>query len=188
MELEAFVLDHVLADRCLERVLDLGTGDGHMLATIRCRHPGVDCVGTDISPFLLDAARRRLGERTGVRLVNHSMARPLPRDWGPFDLVVSALAIHHLNDARKRTLYREIHDVLVPGGLFCNIDVVDSASANLRNRSAMVFSYGTGDAHASDCPALLTDQLTWLSDAGFIHVDCYWKWLKLTVLAGERPV
>jgi tRNA (cmo5U34)-methyltransferase len=187
-EAEAFVLDHVVGERPVERVLDLGTGDGHMLAIVCSHRPDVAGIGIDISPTLLEAARRRFGPGSGIQLLNHDMARSLSPDWGSFDLVVSALAIHHLSDERKRLLYREIFELLVPGGLFCNVDVVAAPTPALHARAQAVFGYGPHDGHPSDRPALLGDQLEWLTDGGFTNVDCYWKWLKMAVIAGERPV
>ena len=88
------------------RVLDLGTGDGRLLAMLGAVLPGVQGVGIDSSAPMLDAARARFSGQQAIELVEHDLARALP-DLGRFDAVVSSLAIHHLPHERKRALYAE---------------------------------------------------------------------------------
>ena len=65
----------------------------------------------------------RFAGQASVEFVRHDLAEPMP-DLGSFDAVVSCLAIQHVHDARKRTLYAEAFDRLVPGGVFCNLEHV----------------------------------------------------------------
>lgn len=115
------------------------------------------------------------------------MAQPLPVDLGTFDIVISGLAIHHLPDARKRSLYADAFRLLRSGGVCCNVDVVAAPTRDLHRRAQAAFGFGAEDEHPSDQPAPLHAQLTWLEDAGFTNVDCHWKWLELAVLGGEKP-
>lgn len=64
---------------------------------------------------MLGAARVRFADERGVEFIRHDLTVPLP-DIGTFDVVVSCFAIHHVDDARKRSLYAECFDRLVPGG------------------------------------------------------------------------
>ena len=94
-------------------VLDLGTGTGETLAAVLARHPGATAVGVDRSDAMLGAARQRLaGASPELRVAELSDRRPR----GPFDLVVSALAIHHLEGPEKAELFARIAGVLRPGG------------------------------------------------------------------------
>ena len=104
------VLDHVPRDA--RRILDLGTGDGRLLALLRMDGPG----------------SARFADQASVEFVRHDLAEPMP-DLGSFDAVVSCLAIQHVHDTRKRTLYAEAFDRLVPGGVFCNLEPVASPTA-----------------------------------------------------------
>ena len=100
-----------------KRVLDLGCGDGKVMAMI-----GGPGVAVDFSPHMLEAARARF-HADDVDVIEHNLNAPLP-DLGTFDLVVSAFAIHHCPHERKRALYAEVFDVLEPGGMFANLEHV----------------------------------------------------------------
>ena len=94
------------------RILDLGTGDGHLLALvrnklIRRRQPEIEGVAVDFSPAMLEAASKRFAGDSSVSVIAHNMDEPLPA-LGKFDAVISCFAIHHLGHERKRALYAEI--------------------------------------------------------------------------------
>ena len=183
---EAMLVEHVVPAPP-ERILDLGTGGGHLIELLRTRWPRASAMGLDLSPVLLAAARERLAGDPGVRLEQHDLMRPLPRRLGRFDLVVSALAIHHLPDARKRTLFEEVFALVAAGGAFFDLDCVRSASPELHALNQAAFGLDERGEDPSDQPAALGDQLTWLREAGFRDVDCHWKWMELALVGGRRP-
>jgi SAM-dependent methyltransferase len=171
-----------LPDR-LERVLDLGTGDGRLLALVRERHPGVQGVGLDVSPPMLERARARFRDDPAITVATHDLTEPLP-PLESMDAVVSALAIHHLDDERKRTLFAELHALLRPGGVFVNLDLTASPTPELHRRFREVIGRERDDP--SDRLAGLCEQLDWLRKAGFAAVDCRFKWLELTLFVAQR--
>src|SRR5690554_2507025 len=93
--------------RGVERILDLGTGDGRLITYLRTAPPSVHAVGVDFSEVMLESARRRFEGDDRIALVHHDMRDSLP-DPGAFDAVVSSMAIHHLEDERKRELFAKM--------------------------------------------------------------------------------
>jgi SAM-dependent methyltransferase len=167
----------------VERVLDLGTGDGRMLALVHERHPGAVAVGLDSSAPMLDRAAERFGGDPLVDLRKHELELPLAEP-GPFDAVVSGLAIHHLEDERKRELFGEIHRLLAPGGVLANLDLVSSASPRLHERFRR--EIGRTEDDPTDRLADLSEQLQWLRAAGFVDVECHFKWLELALVVAVK--
>jgi L-threonylcarbamoyladenylate synthase len=137
------------------RVLELGTGTGETARRLLSRHPNALLVGLDESASMLGAAREVLpAERVTLRVAAIEGALPA----GPFDVVASALCVHHLEGALKRDLFARVRAALAPGGLFVLGDVVvpeDPADA--------VTSVTPGFDH----PSPLADQLRWLAETGF---------------------
>jgi tRNA (cmo5U34)-methyltransferase len=167
----------------VERILDLGTGDGRMLALVRGHHPGAMAIGLDSSePMLARAAKRFEGDPL-VELHAHELGTPLAVP-GRFDAVVSGLAIHHLEDGRKRELFAEIHALLAPGGAFANLDLVRSASPRLHERFRR--EIGRTEDDPGDHLADLAAQLEWMREAGFGEVECHFKWLELALTVAVR--
>ena len=163
------------------RVLDLGTGDGRLMALIRA--PGV---ALDVSPTMLAAARARFAGRPDVDVVEHDLDDPLPH-LGSFDAVVSSFAIHHCAHERKRALYGEIFGLLEPGGVFCNLEHVASATSELHLRFFEVLGFNPDNEDPSNKLLDVETQLRWLREIGFDQVDCHWKWRELALLAGVKP-
>jgi tRNA (cmo5U34)-methyltransferase len=104
------------------RVLDLGAGTGSTSSAVLRAQPGAQLVLVDENPGMLEVARATLPLASVESVVIADLSDPLPA--GPFDLTVSALAIHHLDSAAKRALFSSVHDRLSPGGLFAMADVV----------------------------------------------------------------
>lgn len=168
----------------VKRVLDLGTGDGRLLALVRSAHPGAQAVGIDSSPPMLARAAERFASDGRVELIVHDLRQPLTVP-GQFDAVVSGLAIHHLEDPRKRDLFGEVHALLTPGGVFANLDLVASATTEQHERFRQAI--GREEDDPSDRLADLCEQLGWLRDTGFQDVDCCFKWMELALMVAVTP-
>ena len=166
----------------VERVLDLGCGDGRLLGIVREARPGALGVGLDFSPPMLEAARERFAEDGAVQFLSHDLAQPLP-ELGSFDLVVSSFAIHHLEHERKRVLYGEVLALLERGGVFCNLEHVSSPTGRLHVE--FLDLVGVPEDPSNRLLDVET-QLTWLRELGFGDVDCLWKWRELALLFGRR--
>ena len=176
------LLEFVPAD--VARVLDLGCGDGEVMARILAARPGVEGLAADFSPEMLERSRARF-TGTSVEVVEHNLEQPLPAEWGDFGAVVSAFAIHHVPDARKQALYGEVFEHLRPGGIFLNLEHVDSPTPELH--AAFLEAAHIDHDDPSNKLALVEPQLDWLRTIGFEHVDCHWKWREMALLAGVKP-
>lgn len=181
---EAVVLEHV--SKTAKRILDLGTGDGRLLALLRVERPQAESIAIDFSPTMLEAAAQRFASDEKVKIVEHNLENTLP-EWEKFDAIVSSFAIHHLTHERKHSLYGEIFNLLEPSGIFCNLEHVSSPTPTLHEH----FRQAIGAADEPDDPSNklldMETQLKWLREIGYTDVDCYWKWLELALLIGFKP-
>jgi tRNA (cmo5U34)-methyltransferase len=176
------------------RVLDLGAGTGLLSAAVLSAFPDVSIELLDGSEPMLSEAAERLGD--AVRAIHVAdMAGPLPE--GPFDAIVSALAIHHLADTDKRRLFSRVHAALVPGGVFVNAEQVAGPTDDLTAIYTATWerdcrALGATDEELDgarqrmryDRCADVESQLAWMREAGFIAADCVYKSWRFAVLAG----
>lgn len=156
------------------RVLELGTGTGETARRLLEAHPAAFLVGVDSSAEMLAVAGAALStERVDLRV--GAIEEPLPE--GPFDLVASALCVHHLSGPEKADLFGRVLSVLRPRGRFVLADVVvpvDPVEAT------------TPLTPGFDRPSSLSDQVAWLLDAGF-QVRVCWSSGDLAVVAADAP-
>jgi tRNA (cmo5U34)-methyltransferase len=167
------------------RILDLGTGDGRLLALARAEHPDTEAVAVDFSTAMLEAARKRFAGETSVCVIAHNLDERLPA-LGKFDAVISSFAIHHLVHERKRALYAEVYGLLNSGGVFCNLEHVSSPNARLHKEFLERIGFTVETEDPSNKLLGVETQLGWLRELGFVDVDCHWKWRELALLTGRR--
>lgn len=184
VEGESTLLEYI--PRGVQSVLDLGTGDGRLLALVKLDNPEATSVAVDFSPAMLDAVRKRFKDDDSVTVVAHNLDHPLP-GLGKFDAVVSSFAIHHLPHQRKRVLYEEIYGALNSGGVFCNLEHVSSPTQELHDEFLRRIGYTPETEDPSNKLLDMEIQLGWLREIGFVAVDCAWKWRELALLTGRKP-
>jgi ubiquinone/menaquinone biosynthesis C-methylase UbiE len=194
----------------VRNILDLGCGDGIAVAELGDRLPIERAVMVDFSEPMLEAAERRFaGSATAITLVHGDLAGsdwlPLVEIHGPFDLVVSRYAIHHLAHDRKRSLYKEIHGLLRPGGMFFNIEHVQSVNRPYQRAFDTMLidgihrladegksmddverAYHARQDVETNILAPVDLQCDWLREVGFADVDCIFKAFELAVFGGRR--
>jgi tRNA (cmo5U34)-methyltransferase len=185
-----------LRDGPIERVLDLGAGTGLMSAAVLARHPRAELVLVDGAAEMLAHAEDRL-DAASVMTIVADLREPLPP--GPFDAVVSALAIHHLEDPAKRDLFARVRAALRQGGAFVNAEHVAGPSQWLERQYRRLWREACTAAGASedeigaaegrmamDRSIDIATQLGWMAQAGLSDCDCFFKHLHFAVLAGWR--
>ncbi len=152
-------------------ILELGIGTGETTRRILEVHQEARLTAIDSSPEMLERARSAFPD---ADLQRARLEDPLPE--GPFDLVVSALAVHHLDGAGKRDLFQRIGQVLRPEGCFVLADVV------VPEREEDVI---TPIDWVMDLPDRVDDQLDWLGEAGF-EAEAVWTYKDLAVLRANK--
>jgi tRNA (cmo5U34)-methyltransferase len=178
------------------RVLDLGAGTGLFAAMVLERYPDAQIHLLDASEGMLDQAGKRFAGHPGISFRLADMATSdLSGDW---DLVISALAIHHLDDSAKQALFRSVRAALRPGGLFVNAEQVLGPTPTADSRYARIWleqvrAAGVPEAEIAraqermrhDRCACVEDQLAWMRQAGFTDVDCSFKAWRFAVISGR---
>jgi tRNA (cmo5U34)-methyltransferase len=180
------------------QVLDLGAGTGLLSSMVAGRFPRSRVTLVDLSVEMLRVARRRLSEGNGrFEFRNMDYARkPLPRGY---DLVVSALSIHHLTHGDKKELFEKVHDSLAEGGYFVNADQVQGETPEEETsyrewwlRRVREAGVSEGDLAAAlsrmraDRNASLRAQLEWLAETGFESVRCAYTDHRFAVYGGRK--
>ncbi|ABW66892.1 class I SAM-dependent methyltransferase [Desulfosudis oleivorans] len=179
------------------KVLDLGAGTGLLSAMVADLFPSAVIHLTDMSKAMLDQARQRFGDTPRVTYAVQEHTRLSARS--KYDLVISALSIHHLDHPDKQALFEKIYRALSPGGMFINADQALGPSAEVedawhRQWLADIEAVGLPEPAWSqamervrlDINATLDDQLAWLENAGFEDVACRYQRFRFVVYSGRR--
>ncbi len=198
----------------LENFLDLGCGDGVLAQAVLAHYPDAHAVLLDFSEPMIEAAQHKLAarkENLTFLVQDYGTAQWLDsvKSHAPFDAIISGFSIHHQPDERKRELYQEIFDLLIPGGVFLNLEHVVPPSAWVEHvfdeifidatlaynqsrgietsREQTAHDYHNRPHKEANILAPLELQCDWLREIGFDHVDCYLKIFELALFGGVRP-
>lgn len=212
------VVIHRLFDGALRplTIFELCSGEGLLTKAILNADHDVRVVAFDASPGMLKATWKSAAENAdrltvqGFRLEN--------RNWrtgaGAADAVVSSLAVHHLDADGKAALFRDLLELLTPGGIFVLADLIDPTSEAVRKGYARQWEseveqrslalrgdrsglerfraldwnhYDPRVPDPLDKPSQLLEQMDWLRAAGFVKIDLLWCVAGHAILSAEKP-
>jgi tRNA (cmo5U34)-methyltransferase len=206
-----------LVSRMLPRVksfLDLGCGDGILGRAVLSNYPKAKGIFLDFSDTMIEAARKKLPkDNNNLVFITDDYRKPRwvksVAKYSRHELIISGFSIHHQKDTRKKAIYREIFDLLKPGGLFLNLEHVASATPQLHHICDEFFIDSLYNYHLSLNPDTkrniiakehyhnpcrkaniltpLEKQCKWLREIGFQDVDCYLKIFELALFGGAKP-
>ncbi len=181
------------------KMIDLGCGTGTISKKIAQKFPNSGIVCLDIASNMIDIAKYKLANHTNTDFMVADFASIELKE--KFDVVVSSLALHHLETENdKKAFYSKIYTILNKGGVFFNADVVLGSTdflqmKNMKRWKEFMHKSVSIDEiknkwiptyEEEDRPAKLTDQLKWLEEIGFISVDVIWKYYNFAVYGGIK--
>ncbi len=195
----------------VDRVLDLGCGDGILGRAVMAQYPQATGVFLDFSEHMIDAAKQKADPQRAIFVVQDLSTATWTRsvsNHSPFDLVLSGFAIHHLSDERKRELYAEIFDLLKPGGLFLNLEHVaprcrwadeafdelfidslwshDQRRGGTTTKEEITEQWYRRPDKSENILAPMGVQCQWLEEIGYQDVDCFFKLFQLALFGGRK--
>jgi len=180
------------------KVLDLGAGTGLFSYLVSQYYPKAEFVLCDLSEAMLEEAKSRFSTcESKVEYITKNYATE--QIDGKYDLIISALSIHHLTDSEKQTLFKKVFSSLNNNGMFINADQVLGDTALIENHYRntwlkQVKAKGVTDSSLAlalermkeDKMSTLSQQLKWLKAANFIDVNCWYKNYSFVVYSGMK--
>ena len=179
------------------KILDIGAGTGLCSYFLLKKYPDAKLTLIDLSEKMLFIAKKRFANNVTVEYITEDYTRYKSAEQ--YDIIISALSIHHVPDEDKEHLYAKIYELLKPGGVFVNADQVLGHTKFLENLyqtdwQGKIAASGLSKAELDaayeriklDKMSTLSDQLAWLQDAGFSDVDCVYKSFNFVVLFGRK--
>jgi tRNA (cmo5U34)-methyltransferase len=177
--------------------LDLGAGTGLLTALIISVFPNATAILMDLSEKMLEKAQERFSSNKRVNFLvwDYSHAQ----FFEEYNLIVSAMSIHHLSDDEKKSLYQRVFDALKCEGIFINADLVKGETDTIEQKYHNMWMNWIQKAGLSkhelseiidrmqyDRPSSLSVHLQWLKKIGFQDVDCYYKYFNFAVYSGRK--
>ena len=180
------------------RVLDVGAGTGIYSAALLGRYPGAKLTLIDFAENMLDLAKEKFADHVDTSFLLDDY---FTHDYGKetFDIVISALSIHHLDERDKQIFYAKLCSMLDAGGELLNADIISSGSSEIDAVYDEIWTdfvagnIGKGEyferfmkSKEVDKPSPVENQYRWLLEAGFRDVDCVYKRYNYAVLYARK--
>ncbi len=178
-------------------VLDIGAGTGLLTSFLLEKYPDSNVTLIDMAAGMMDIAKIRF---KGNNNINYIIADYVDYDFGGiFDVIISAMSIHHLAPVDKQGLFAKIYNHLRPGGLFVNAEQILGNTETIetyykKEWERMIRQSGVPEEEIAawkerlklDRESTVEQQINWLKDAGFADADCAYKFYKFAVIFGVK--
>ncbi len=179
------------------RVADLGCGTGTISFLVKKRFPKAHITCIDLSENMLTLAKKKLDGLPNIKFELGELNSYSFKER--FDVVVSSLALHHLEKKEKTNLWRKIFNALPKGRVFINADIIISADNAMQKKylekwGEFVLLSNTKQQMQEnykrylkeDRPTVLSDDLEGLRNIGFRHTEILWKYYNFAVFCAVR--
>ncbi|MGL5351920.1 MAG: class I SAM-dependent methyltransferase [Clostridium sp.] len=179
------------------KVLDIGSGTGLFSEILLKKYPNAKVTLIDLSDKMLDVAKKRFDNNPSFEFIVDDYTKH--EFINKFDIIISALSIHHLSHIDKENLYKKCYNILEDNGVFINADQVLSPYNSTEKMFSdlwrdFVEKSGLSKSEISnayerisfDNPSTLSDQLKWLTNAGFKTTDIIFKYYHFCTFYAQK--
>jgi tRNA (cmo5U34)-methyltransferase len=178
-------------------ILDIGAGTGLLSGFLMEKYPKASFTLIDLSEKMLDIAKDRFRSNSNIKYTvgDYSKYNFVEK----YDLVVSALSIHHLEDEEKKVLYEKIYSMLKQNGIFINADLVSGETSFIENLNKTTWKryieysglpeeeiLAGYERMKFDKESKLDQQINWFKEIGFCDVSCVYKFYNFAVMFGRN--
>ncbi|MBC7744585.1 MAG: class I SAM-dependent methyltransferase [Flavobacterium sp.] len=182
-----------------KRILDLGCGTGNLTEQILKHFPEAEIDALDLSEEILKESQKRFMSQPNIRYIQADF-REMHLAPGSYDLILSSIAIHHIEDAEKTILYRDIFSALTVNGVFIFADQTRGINEEIYHKHISrwkeeAFKLGSTQENwdmwmehqnAHDFHTPVNWHLKQLESSGFAEVDIIWKNIMWAVIWARK--
>lgn len=185
-----------------KRILDLGAGTGILSAFYFKHFPNAEFLLVDVANEMLSVAKKRFCGANNVKFLSADYAKNFDfctDDGEKFDLIISALSIHHLEDEEKQKLFSKIYDMLPANGVFVNYDQFCAEGVKMNEMfshywEGKIFSSGLSENDIAkwkerqklDRECSVQQEIQMIKNSGFENAECIFLCQKFAVIVGMK--
>ena len=196
LEQHAIIYDLLPEEERAYKVLDLGCGNGVLSEQVLKKYPHARIVGFDLTEEMLKAYKNKLSKYSGSFELKKGDFKT-ESIGANYDIILAGLSLHHLDLEQRRNFYKTIYSALNAGGMFISCDIIIDEDEDVRTQQYELwkrFIKSSGEdpefwysKHMQkDTPVTLSDNFTWLKDAGFIKIGCHYRLFNFAVSSAMK--
>jgi len=199
----------------LHTFLDMGCGDGVLGRQLLQEWPDSEGIFMDFSQPMISSAKEKcepFKNRSTIILQDYSedIWMDSIKHKTPVDVVISGYSIHHHEDEKKYSIYKDVFNILKPGGVFLNLEHVASPNPKIEKlfdeafvdglyayhvrsggketRQDIAYKFYNREDKVLNKLTMVEKQVDWLRDIGYINTDCFFKLFELALFGGQKPI